>query len=86
MHIQQRSCQLNVTATAVTGPQSNADLFGLPEWGPQAETVPQHENVLLSEVESWLMDSCNQAGLVIPLPEPLAQDNVTFDFETFLND
>ncbi|KAF2576704.1 hypothetical protein F2Q70_00001139 [Brassica cretica] len=61
--------------------------------GSQAETVQQqpatNENVLqtkLSEVESWLVDSCNQASLVSPLPEPVAQDNVTFDFETFLND
>ncbi|CAN6864219.1 unnamed protein product [Brassica oleracea var. botrytis] len=87
---QQRNCQLNVADYCQ---RSNADLFRLPEWGSQAETVQQqpatNENVLqtkLSEVESWLVDSCNQASLVSPLPEPVAQDNVTFDFETFLND
>ncbi|KAJ0265497.1 hypothetical protein HA466_0017730 [Hirschfeldia incana] len=93
---QQGNSQLNVTdygcaAAVTTGSQSNADLFTLPEWGPS--TVQQqpgtNENVLqskLSEVESWLMDSCNQPGLVSPLPEPVGQDSVTFDFETFLND
>ncbi|KAG2302947.1 hypothetical protein Bca4012_061266 [Brassica carinata] len=83
MYTQQGNC------AAVTGSQSNnADLFRLPEWGStvQQQQPATNENVLqtkLSEVESWLMDSCNQAGLV---PEPVAQDNVTFDFETFLND
>ncbi|RID44358.1 hypothetical protein BRARA_I01154 [Brassica rapa] len=90
MYTQQRNCQLNVADYCQ---RSNADVFRLPEWGSQAETVQQqpgtNENVLknkLSEVESWLMDSCNQASLVSPLPEPVAQDNITFDFETFLND
>ncbi|CAH8361177.1 unnamed protein product [Eruca vesicaria subsp. sativa] len=82
--------------------QVNAGLFTLPETPltpgvSQAQTVqPQppgsNENVLqtkLSEVESWLMDSSNQAGLVSPFPEPIGEDNtspLTFDFETFLND
>lgn len=90
MYTQQRNCQLNVADYCQ---RSNADLFRLPVWGLQAETVQQqpatNENVLqtkLSEDESWLMDSCNQASLVSPLPEPVAQDNVTFDFESFLND
>ncbi|CAF1944302.1 hypothetical protein HID58_073834 [Brassica napus] len=82
--------------------QANAGLFAPPEpalttGGLQAQTVQQqppgsNENVLqtkLSEVESWLMDSSNQVGLVSPLPEPVGEDNVsplTFDFENFLND
>ncbi|KAJ4867693.1 RPM1 interacting protein 13 [Raphanus sativus] len=68
---QQQNCQLNVTdyccAAVTTGSQSNADLFTLPEWGSTVQQQPgTNENVLqtkLSEVESWLMDSCNQAGL-----------------------
>ncbi|KAJ0254159.1 hypothetical protein HA466_0107020 [Hirschfeldia incana] len=78
--------------------QGNEGVFAPPEThlttgGLQAQTVQQqqppgtNDNVLqteLSEFESWLMDSSNQAGLFSPLPEPLVgEDNVsplTFDF------
>ncbi|XP_013593615.1 PREDICTED: uncharacterized protein LOC106301711 [Brassica oleracea var. oleracea] len=94
--------QHSVQSKSVGQFQANAGLFAPPEpplttGGLQAQTVQQqppgtNENVLqtkLSEVESWLMDSSNQVGLVSPLPEPVGEDNVsplTFDFENFLND
>ncbi|CAN7126112.1 hypothetical protein HID58_024598 [Brassica napus] len=95
--------QHSVQSKSVGQFQANAGLFAPPEpplttGGLQAQTVQQQppgsndNNVLqtkLSEVESWLMDSSNQVGLVSPLPEPVGEDNVsplTFDFENFLND